>query len=181
LNFAEQQRQAHRERQRRLCKIAPVHPAASGPMASAGPAPLPPEPRATAVAELRGRSNARSQIDGVTPGKKDPWLNDEWRVNATSGVRAVIRTVAKYYSVSVRDIVSHRRTRKLIRPRHVAMYLAHEGGRYSLAIIGGVLGRDHTTIMHACRRIVRLREQDPELDREIRVLLPRMMPETRDE
>ena len=170
LNFAEQQRLAHRERQKRLGKIPSV------PLPN--PASPVPKPKASVPADSFEPGNAVPKLAAVTSVEKEHGSNEEWQINPASGVRAVIRAVARYYSVSVRDIVSHRRTRRLIRPRHVAMYLAHERGRYSLAIIGGVLGRDHTTIMHACRRIAELRQHDPGLDREIRVLIRRVTPET---
>jgi hypothetical protein len=180
LNFAEQQRHAHRERQKRLGKIPPVRPVVGGPMASSNPASPVQKPRASVPADPSGASNAVPEPAATTSANKEPGSNEEWQISPASGVRAVIRAVARYYSVSVRDIVSHRRTRRLIRPRHVAMYLAHERGRYSLAIIGGVLGRDHTTIMHACRRIAELRQHDPQLDREIRMLIGRVTPKTPD-
>jgi hypothetical protein len=173
LSFAEQQRQAHRERQKRLGKIPSLRPAVNGPMPSS--VSLVSDLIAAAAMERPGGA-AVPQIHAVTPPKKETGSNEEWRITSASGVRAVIRVVAKYYSISVRDIVSHRRTRTLIQPRHVAMYLAHEQAKYSFAIIGGVLGRDHTTIMHACRRIADLREQDPELNREIHVLISRIKP-----
>jgi len=150
-------------------------------MASGSPALLVPEPKAVFAGDARPRGKADPMAAAVKPAKKEPAPSDEWQINPASGVRAVIRAVARYYSVSVSGIVSHRRTHDLIRPRHVAMYLAHELGGYSLAIIGSVLGRDHTTIMHACRRITDLRERQPELDREIRVLISRLEPGTQNE
>jgi len=68
------------------------------------------------------------------------------------------RTVANYYSIRVADLNSSRRTRSLARPRQIAMALAKELTQHSLPEIGEAFGRDHTTVLHACRKIAELRE-----------------------
>lgn len=69
------------------------------------------------------------------------------------------RTVAEYYSIKISDILSKRRNRTIARPRQMAMYLAKELTNHSLPEIGDAFGgRDHTTVLHACRKIVELRE-----------------------
>ena len=69
------------------------------------------------------------------------------------------KTVAQYYKLRVSDLVSKRRTRSIARPRQVAMALAKELTNHSLPEIGDAFGgRDHTTVLHACRRITELRE-----------------------
>ncbi|MDD3761917.1 MAG: chromosomal replication initiator protein DnaA [Nevskiales bacterium] len=70
------------------------------------------------------------------------------------------RTVANYYNIRVGDLNSPRRTRSLARPRQVAMSLAKELTQHSLPEIGEAFGKDHTTVLHACRKISELREQD---------------------
>ncbi len=67
------------------------------------------------------------------------------------------RTVSEYYKVKVSDILSKRRSRSIARPRQVAMALAKELTNHSLPEIGDAFGgRDHTTVLHACRKIKEL-------------------------
>ena len=72
------------------------------------------------------------------------------------------RTVAEYYKIKVADLHSKRRTRIVTRPRQVAMSLAKELTNHSLPEIGDAFGgRDHTTVLHACKKIIELQETDP--------------------
>ena len=72
------------------------------------------------------------------------------------------RTVAEYYKIKVADLLSKRRTRTVTRPRQVAMALSKELTNHSLPEIGDAFGgRDHTTVLHACKKIVELQETDP--------------------
>lgn len=69
------------------------------------------------------------------------------------------KTVAEYYKVRVADLLSPRRSRSVARPRQVAMTLARELTNHSLPEIGDAFGgRDHTTVLHACRNVQSLRE-----------------------
>ena len=62
------------------------------------------------------------------------------------------KTVAQYHKLRVADLVSKRRTRSIVRPRQIAMSLAKEATSRSLPEIGDAFeGRDHTTVLHACR------------------------------
>lgn len=70
------------------------------------------------------------------------------------------RTVTTYYNIRVADLNSQRRTRSLARPRQMAMSLAKELTQHSLPEIGEAFGRDHTTVLHACRKIAELRENE---------------------
>ena len=75
------------------------------------------------------------------------------------------KTIAEYYRIRVSDLLSTRRTRSITRPRQMAMALAKELTNHSLPEIGNAFGgRDHTTVLHACRKITELREQDPLID-----------------
>ncbi|MDR2877700.1 MAG: chromosomal replication initiator protein DnaA [Chromatiales bacterium] len=72
------------------------------------------------------------------------------------------RTVAEYYKIRYADLMSKRRSRSVARPRQIAMALAKELTKHSLPEIGEAFGgRDHTTVLHACRKIAELRETDP--------------------
>lgn len=70
------------------------------------------------------------------------------------------KTVAEYYKIRVSDILSKRRSRSVARPRQMAMALAKELTNHSLPEIGDAFGgKDHTTVLHACRKINALREE----------------------
>jgi chromosomal replication initiator protein len=74
-------------------------------------------------------------------------------------VENIQKTVAEYYKIRVGDLLSKRRSRSIARPRQVAMALAKELTNYSLPEIGDAFGgRDHTTVLHACKRVKELRE-----------------------
>jgi chromosomal replication initiator protein len=75
------------------------------------------------------------------------------------------KTVADYYRVRVNDMLSKRRSRSIARPRQVAMALAKELTNHSLPEIGDAFGgRDHTTVLHACRKVAELRAEDGKLN-----------------
>jgi chromosomal replication initiator protein len=74
-------------------------------------------------------------------------------------VENIQKTVAEYYKIRVADLLSKRRSRSIARPRQVAMALAKELTNHSLPEIGDAFGgRDHTTVLHACKRVKDLRE-----------------------
>ncbi len=74
------------------------------------------------------------------------------------------RTVAEYYNIKIADLLSKRRNRTIARPRQVAMALAKELTNHSLPEIGDAFGgRDHTTVLHACRKIAELRESSMDM------------------
>ncbi len=82
------------------------------------------------------------------------------------------RTVAEYYKIKMSDMLSKRRSRSVARPRQVAMALAKELTHHSLPEIGeGFGGRDHTTVLHACRKIRDLKETDPDIREDYKNLL----------
>jgi chromosomal replication initiator protein len=71
------------------------------------------------------------------------------------------KTVAEYYKIRVADLLSKRRNRSIARPRQMAMALCKELTNHSLPEIGDAFGgRDHTTVLHACRKINELRDED---------------------
>jgi chromosomal replication initiator protein len=76
-------------------------------------------------------------------------------------VENIQKTVAEYFKIRVADLLSKRRSRSIARPRQIAMALAKELTRHSLPEIGDAFGgRDHTTVLHACRRIKSLRDAE---------------------
>lgn len=81
------------------------------------------------------------------------------------------KTVADYYKIKVAEMYSKKRTRAVARPRQVAMWLAKELTDESYPGIGDAFGgRDHTTVMHACRTIADLRMKDDSLNHDLHVL-----------
>ncbi len=77
-------------------------------------------------------------------------------------IENIQKTVAEYYQIRVADLHSKRRTRSITRPRQLAMALCKELTNHSLPEIGDAFGgRDHTTVIHACRKVEELRETDP--------------------
>ncbi|MFV8818909.1 chromosomal replication initiator protein DnaA [Haliea sp. E17] len=82
------------------------------------------------------------------------------------------RTVAEYYKIKVADLMSRRRSRSVARPRQVAMALSKELTNHSLPEIGDSFGgRDHTTVLHACRKIKELRETNSDIREDYKNLL----------
>jgi chromosomal replication initiator protein len=72
------------------------------------------------------------------------------------------KTVAEYYKIRTADLLSAKRTRSIARPRQVAMALAKELTKHSLPEIGAAFGgRDHTTVLHATKKVRSLREEEP--------------------
>lgn len=82
------------------------------------------------------------------------------------------RTVAEYYKIKMSDMLSKRRNRSVARPRQVAMCLAKELTNHSLPEIGDAFGgRDHTTVMHACKQIAKLRIETIDIEEDYNNLL----------
>ena len=82
------------------------------------------------------------------------------------------RTTAEYYKIKISDLLSKRRSRSVARPRQVAMALSKELTNHSLPEIGDAFGgRDHTTVLHACRKIAELRETDADIREDYKNLL----------
>ncbi len=91
---------------------------------------------------------------------------------AQVSVESIQKTVADFYKIKVADMYSQRRPTNIARPRQIAMYFAKELTQKSLPEIGELFGgRDHTTVLHAVRKINELRGKFPELNRELHVLL----------
>jgi chromosomal replication initiator protein len=87
-------------------------------------------------------------------------------------VENIQKTVADYFKLRVADLLSHRRSRSIARPRQVAMALAKELTNHSLPEIGDAFGgRDHTTVMHACKRVKELRETETRVAEDYQNLL----------
>ncbi len=91
--------------------------------------------------------------------------------NRQIGVENIQKTVADYYKIKVADMYSKKRPASIARPRQIAMYLAKELTQKSLPEIGELFGgRDHTTVLHAVRKISGERQQLTELNQQLHVL-----------
>lgn len=88
------------------------------------------------------------------------------------GIENIQRTVADYYKIRVADMHSKKRSRSVARPRQMAMALAKELTNHSLPEIGDAFGgRDHTTVLHACRKVEELRESTRDIREDYNNLL----------
>ena len=122
------------------------------------------------VRDLEGALNtlaARANFTGrtITTEFAQETLRDLLRAQQQAiGIPNIQKVVADYYGLQIKDLLSKRRTRSLARPRQVAMALAKELTEHSLPEIGDAFaGRDHTTVLHACRQIKGLLETDGKL------------------
>jgi chromosomal replication initiator protein len=87
-------------------------------------------------------------------------------------IENIQKTVADYYKIKVADILSKRRSRSVARPRQVAMALAKELTNHSLPEIGNAFGgRDHTTVIHAVRKVVQLRNESHDIKEDYKNLI----------
>jgi len=80
-------------------------------------------------------------------------------------IENIQKTVAEYYKIKVSDLLSKRRNRSIARPRQLAMSLAKELTNHSLPEIGEAFGgKDHTTVLHACRKVKSLKEESQDIN-----------------
>ena len=110
-----------------------------------------------ANATFTGRSIS---IEQVKDSLKDLIALSERQV----GIENIQKIVADYYKIKIADLHSKRRNRSIARPRQLAMALAKELTTHSLPEIGDAFGgRDHTTVLHACRKIEELKESSRDI------------------
>ena len=87
-------------------------------------------------------------------------------------IENIQKTTAEYYKIKISDILSPRRSRSVARPRQIAMALAKELTNHSLPEIGNRFGgRDHTTVLHACRKIDQLKEENHDIQEDYKNLI----------
>ena len=113
--------------------------------------------RVIANANFTGREIT---MDFVREALKDLIAAQDKRIN----IQNIQKTVSEYYKIKVSDLLSKRRSRSVARPRQMAMALTKELTNKSLPEIGDAFsGRDHTTVLHACRKIKQLAEENREV------------------
>jgi chromosomal replication initiator protein len=90
----------------------------------------------------------------------------------TITIENIQKTVAEYYKIRTSDLHSNRRSRSITRPRQLAMALSKELTNHSLPEIGAAFGgRDHTTVLHGCRKIAELRESDNKINEDYKNMI----------
>jgi chromosomal replication initiator protein len=121
--------------------------------------------RVVAYAQLTGQ---RVDMDFAVQTLGDTLRGAERRVT----IDDIQKLVTQFFDLKPLDMVSARRSRSVARPRQIAMYLAKRLTTRSLPEIGRKFGgRDHSTVIHAVRKIEQLRDTDREIDSAVRVLL----------
>lgn len=130
------------------------------------------------VRELEGALNtlcAHAHFSGkaITAGFAKEALRDLLSVHQRQvTIDNIQQTVADYFNIRMADLLSKRRTRILVRPRQIAMALAKELTDHSLPAIGSAFGdRDHTTVLHAYRKVHELRQSDGRINEDYEKLL----------
>lgn len=121
--------------------------------------------RVIASAHFTGRS---IDVELVREALKDLLALQDKQVS----IENIQRVVGEYYKIKIGDMLSKRRSRSVARPRQVAMALAKQLTNHSLPEIGDAFGgRDHTTVLHACRKIKELEEEDADIREDLKNLL----------
>jgi len=97
-------------------------------------------------------------------------------------IENIIKTVCHYFNINVREMLSQRRSRYLVRPRQIAMYLTKNLTSKSLPDIGREFaGRDHTTVIHSVKTIDKLRGRDEEMSKAIEKIKNKILYKNYDE
>ena len=87
-------------------------------------------------------------------------------------IENIQKTVGEYYKLRISDLLSKKRSRSIARPRQIGMALAKELTNHSLPEIGNAFGgRDHTTVLHACKKIIELRKEDTKIEEDFNNLM----------
>ena len=129
------------------------------------------------IRELEGAlkrvvANARFTNQDIDLALVKEALKDLFVISAKMvSVENIQKTVAEYYNIKLSDLLSKRRSRSITRPRQMAMALTKELTNHSLPEIGESFnGRDHTTVLHACKKIAELRKENPSHEEDYRNL-----------
>ncbi len=120
------------------------------------------------IANMRLRCISELSMDFVHDALRDQLASQDKMVSITN----IKKVVAQYYNIRVNEMDSKRRTRSVARPRQIAMALSKELTSHSLPEIGTDFGnRDHTTVLHACRKVQELRDSDNRIEEDYRILI----------
>ena len=91
--------------------------------------------------------------------------------HVTVSVDEIIKAVANHYNLSFADVKGKKRTKNIMMPRQIAMYIAREITEYSTTELGAEFNKDHTTVMHACQKIEEAIKSDPQLESNIDLII----------
>ena len=121
----------------------------------------------------RVNANAQFRGESITLDFAKEALRDHLAIQAKLvTIENIQKAVAEYYKLRVADLLSKKKSRSIARPRQIAMALTKELTNHSLPEIGDAFGgRDHTTVLYACRKVKELRESDPMIDEDYANLL----------
>ena len=129
------------------------------------------------IRELEGAlkrvvANARFTNQDIDLALVKDALKDLFVISAKMvSIENIQKTVAEYYNIKLSDLLSKRRSRSITRPRQMAMALTKELTNHSLPEIGEAFnGRDHTTVLHACKKIIELRKESSSHEEDYRNL-----------
>jgi hypothetical protein len=95
---------------------------------------------------------------------------DRFEKSLGSVTESIIEKVAKFYGIKVSDIKGISRKKEYVFPRQIAMYFIREKLKYSFPVIGGLFGRDHTTVMHSCNQVQKIQIKNKDITEEIKRL-----------
>ncbi|MEM7071572.1 MAG: chromosomal replication initiator protein DnaA, partial [Pseudomonadota bacterium] len=127
------------------------------------------------IATLAAQSNLLKRAVTIDLCQQTLHTRTSIRKTKATSIESIQRAVSGYYNIPLSELSSARRSRSIVRPRHVAMYLAKELTLRSLPEIGRMFGkRDHSTVHHAINQIDHKRKRDPELEASIRELIFRL-------
>lgn len=88
-----------------------------------------------------------------------------------TSVKKVLKSVAEFYDIEEKELINHSRRKEVVKPRQIAMYLLREEMKSSFPFIGERLGKkDHTTVIHACKKIINDLKNNPTLEDELRLI-----------
>ncbi|MDR0672166.1 MAG: chromosomal replication initiator protein DnaA [Zoogloeaceae bacterium] len=107
----------------------------------------------------------------ITPESIREALKDIINATRNVSIEDIQKTVSEYYKIKLTELLSKKRNRQVVRPRHVAMWLCRQVTQFSLPVIGDAFDRDHTSVMSACGNIEALRAKDGVLAHDLHVLV----------
>lgn len=120
------------------------------------------------IAGMRLRCISEVTMDFIHEALRDQLASQDKMVSISN----IKKVVAKHYNIRANEMDSKRRNRSVARPRQIAMALAKELTNHSLPEIGNEFGgRDHTTVLHACRKVTELRESDNRIEEDYNILV----------
>ena len=120
--------------------------------------------RAASYSSLTGKELTLDNLERLLRSVLDEEAQD------TLSMEAIQRTVAEYYKISHEDMISKRRPAAIAFPRQVAMYLCRTLTDHSLPAIGNAFGRNHATVLHACRLLTEKIQSDPDIRQTVSIL-----------